>query len=141
MATVSTHDLPTVRGFFVAQDILWRERLGLYAEPWRAEEDRRQRAREAALLLERLRTNGFLAGEEDDEARTLALHRLLGRSASELAAVQLDDLAGELEQPNLPGTIAEHPNWRRCCPFMVDAVTRTPLAARILAIMRTERPR
>jgi 4-alpha-glucanotransferase len=55
--------------------------------------------------------------------------------------VQLDDLAGELEQPNLPGTIAEHPNWRRRCPLPVDAVTRSPLAAKILAIMREERPR
>jgi 4-alpha-glucanotransferase len=141
MATVSTHDLPTVRGFFVAQDILWRERLGLYAEPWRAEEDRRQRAREAALLLERLRACGLLSGEEDDQARTLALHRYLGRSASELAAVQLDDLTGELEQPNLPGTITEHPNWRRRCPLAVDEVTTSPLAARILALLRAERPR
>jgi 4-alpha-glucanotransferase len=141
MATVSTHDLPTVRGYFAAQDILWRERLGLYAEPGRAEADRRQRRHEAALLLERLRASGFLDGKEGDEARTLALHRHLARSASTLAAVQLDDLCGELEQPNLPGTIAEHPNWRRRCPLTVDEVTSAPLAARILAIMREERPR
>lgn len=141
MATVSTHDLPTVRGFFVAHDIGWRERLGLYAEPGRAEADRQARQREAGLLLDRLRASGLLGGEESEEARTLALHAYLGRSASVLAAVQLDDLAGELEQPNLPGTITEHPNWRRRCPLPVDAVTESPLAARILAIMRAERPR
>lgn len=142
MATVSTHDLPTVRGFFVAQDVLWRERLGLYADPAQAEAGRRERAHEAGLLLERLREEGLLGqGEASEEARTLALHRYLARSASALAAVQLDDLAGELEQPNLPGTIAEHPNWRRRCPLGVSEVARAPLAARILATMREERPR
>ncbi|MEK0083309.1 4-alpha-glucanotransferase [Benzoatithermus flavus] len=141
MATVSTHDLPTVRGWFLAQDVLWRERLGLYRDQEQAEADRRARLHEAALLLERLRASGLLGDEADEEARTLALHRHLGRSASELAAVQLDDLAGELEQPNLPGTIAGHPNWRRRCPLAVDAVTGSPLAARILTVMRAERPR
>jgi 4-alpha-glucanotransferase len=55
--------------------------------------------------------------------------------------VQLDDLTGELEQPNLPGTITEHPDWRRRCPLAVDEVTTSPLAARILALLRAERPR
>jgi 4-alpha-glucanotransferase len=141
MATVSTHDLPTVRGFFAAHDIFWRERLGLYPDSARAEADRRQRAHEAGLLLDRLRAEGLLGGDTGEEALSLALHRYLARSASELAAVQLDDLAGELEQPNLPGTIAEHPNWRRRCPLAVDEVAASPLATRLLAMMREERPR
>lgn len=141
LATVSTHDLPTVRGYFAAQDILWRERLGLYPDSGNAEEDRRQRADEAALLLDRLRAEGLLGEEEGDEERAAALHRYLARSACELAAVQLDDLAGELEQANLPGTIAEHPNWRRRCSRTIDAVTKEPRAGRLLAIMRAERPR
>lgn len=141
MATVSTHDLPTVRGYFAGQDIRWRERLGLYPEPGRAEEERQQRAREAALLLDRLRAQGFLGEEGDDEERAVALHRYLARSACELAAVQLDDLVGELEQPNLPGTIAEHPNWRRRCSHTIDELTTAPLADRILGLLRAERPR
>lgn len=141
LATVSTHDLPTVRGYFAAQDILWRERLGLYPDPGRVEEERRQRADEAALLLDRLRAEGFLGEEDGDEERAAALHRYLARSACDLAAVQLDDLVGELEQANLPGTIAEHPNWRRRCPRTIDELTAQPLAGRLLAIMRAERPR
>jgi 4-alpha-glucanotransferase len=141
LATVSTHDLPTVRGYFAAQDIFWRERLGLYPDSEHAEEDRRQRASEAALLLDHLRAQGFLGEEEGDEERAAALHRYLARSACELAAVQVDDLMGELEQANLPGTIAEHPNWRRRYPRTIDELTTEPLAARLLALLRAERPR
>ena len=141
LATVSTHDLPTVRGHFAAQDIAWRERLGLYPAPERAEQDRRQRAEDADLLLRRLRELGLLAEPADETARTLALHRYLARSASALAAVQLEDLAGDGEQPNLPGTVFEHPNWCRRCPLAVEELIAAPLAAGILAIMRTERPR
>ena len=116
-------------------------RLGLYPDSGNAEEDRRQRADEAALLLDRLRAEGLLGEAEGDEERAAALHRYLARSACELAAVQLDDLAGELEQANLPGTVAEHPNWRRRCSRTIDAVTKEPRAGRLLAIMRAERPR
>jgi 4-alpha-glucanotransferase len=141
MATVSTHDLPTVRGWFAGQDISWRERLGLYPRPELVEADRVQRKNEAGLLLDRLRTLGLLGQGEDDEARTLALHRYLARSASAFAAVQLEDLGDEVEQPNLPGTVTGHPNWRRRYRYQVNEVATAPLASRILAIMAEERPR
>ncbi|MGD9512403.1 MAG: 4-alpha-glucanotransferase, partial [Geminicoccaceae bacterium] len=141
LATLSTHDLPTVRGWFAAQDIGWRERLGLYPGPEAVAADRVQRRNEADLLLDRLRSLGLLDGQEDEETRTLALHRYLARSASVLAAVQLEDLGDELEQPNLPGTVAGHPNWQRRCRLGVDELATAPLAGRILAIMAEERPR
>lgn len=141
MATVSTHDLPTVRGWFQAQDILWRERLGLYPGPESVAAARAERAHEAGLLLDRLRSLGLLGHGEDETARTLALHRYLARSASTLAAVQLEDLADELEQPNLPGTVFDHPNWRRRYRHSVDEATRGDLAARLLGAMAEERPR
>jgi 4-alpha-glucanotransferase len=28
-------------------------------------------------------------------------------------AIALDDIVGEREQINIPGTVDEHPNWRR----------------------------
>ena len=71
----------------------------------------------------------------------MTLHRFLARTPSCLAALQLEDLADELEQANLPGTIDEHPNWRRRLSRPVDAVLSSDLAARILAAMREERPR
>jgi 4-alpha-glucanotransferase len=43
-----------------------------------------------------------------DNAIAFAAH-----SAAQLVIVPLEDITGQIEQPNLPGTTAEHPNWRR----------------------------
>ena len=103
---------------------------------------RRLRAHDAGLLLDRLRASGLLGHEDVDiETRSVALHGYLARAASTLAAVQLEDLMDELEQPNLPGTVTEHPNWQRRYRHPVDTLTAEPLAARILAVMAAERPR
>ena len=49
-----------------------------------------------------------------------------------LAIIPIEDLAGLVEQPNLPGTIDEHPNWRRRMPDTTDALLARPeIAARI----------
>jgi 4-alpha-glucanotransferase len=37
----------------------------------------------------------------------------VAQSPSPLMLAPLEDLLGLSEQPNLPGTIDEHPNWRR----------------------------
>ena len=44
---------------------------------------------------------------------SLAVHRELAESPAVLQLVQLEDLLGQLEQCNVPGTVKEHPNWRR----------------------------
>ncbi len=41
------------------------------------------------------------------------MHRYLARSPARMLAVQAEDMLGEAEQANLPGTFNEHPNWRR----------------------------
>ena len=37
----------------------------------------------------------------------------MAQSPSPLMLAPLEDVLGLAEQPNLPGTIDEHPNWRR----------------------------
>ena len=37
----------------------------------------------------------------------------VAKAPSPLMLAPLEDLLGLAEQPNLPGTIDEHPNWRR----------------------------
>jgi 4-alpha-glucanotransferase len=139
LATVSTHDLATVRGFLAGRDLDWRERLGHLAGD-RLAAERATRRRDIERLGERLRREGLLDGDGAD-AWSVALHRLLARTPSSLVAVQLEDLAGEVEQANLPGTIDEHPNWRRRLSRPVGEVLASPLAGRILDAIRAERPR
>jgi 4-alpha-glucanotransferase len=49
-----------------------------------------------------------------------AVVKFLAQTRSRLLAVSLEDLLGVLEQPNIPGTVDEHPNWRRRLPIAVD---------------------
>jgi 4-alpha-glucanotransferase len=52
-----------------------------------------------------------------------------------LAILPIEDLAGLVEQPNLPGTIDEHPNWRRRIPESTDMLLARPeIAARITSL-------
>ena len=63
-----------------------------------------------------LRRVGLLAppgaGDADEEAVILALHRYLGRTPSRLLALALADAVGEHRTQNQPGTTDEYPNWR-----------------------------
>jgi len=104
LTSFGTHDLPTFAGWRAGRDIDWREKLGSVAGQ-AAEEMRRQRAAERGALAE-------LAGGPDMQQ----MHALLADTPSRLVAVQIEDILGLVEQPNLPGTVHEHPNWRRRLP-------------------------
>ena len=46
----------------------------------------------------------------------------LARTRSRLLAISLEDLLGVIDQPNIPGTVNEHPNWRRRLPLALDGI-------------------
>jgi 4-alpha-glucanotransferase len=48
----------------------------------------------------------------------------LGRTACDLVVLPLEDALGRKEQPNLPGTVTEHPNWRRRILVEAGAICR-----------------
>ena len=53
--------------------------------------------------------------ENPGPAVAAALAHVAG-SACDLALIAIEDIVGLDEQPNLPGTIDQHPNWRRRLP-------------------------
>src|SRR6516164_7926813 len=124
-ASAATHDLPTLIGFWLGTDLAWRRRLGLYPDMNTADADDRARTRDRRLLLDALVGEGLLAprrlGEFLSESGEpvysselgAAILSYLARSRARLVLVQLEDVAGENEQANLPGTTDAHPNWRR----------------------------
>jgi len=73
---------------------------------------------------------------ENHEGCVDALHAFLGRSASRLVALQAEDILGLEEQANLPGTVFEHPNWRRRLPVPASAFSSDDRFARAADIMR-----
>jgi 4-alpha-glucanotransferase len=45
------------------------------------------------------------------------------------------------EQANVPGTVDEHPNWRRKLPVNLDEIAGTALFKDIASVLMQERPR
>jgi 4-alpha-glucanotransferase len=116
LATVTTHDLPTLRGWWVGHDIdLW-EKLGFYADPSVGEGARAERDLERARLLRALQREGLWADDRPtgySAALNEAVHAYLARTESALVTVQIEDLIGMLEPVNVPGTSTEYSNWTR----------------------------
>ncbi|OSP53751.1 4-alpha-glucanotransferase [Pseudoruegeria sp. SK021] len=123
LTSFATHDLPTWQGWRSGLDIDWRRDLGSIT-PEHAAQALQDRARQVSALDQRL-----AAGTAD----VSALHQFLASTASRLVAVQIEDILGLEQQPNLPGTVFDHPNWRRRLPvgpadFATDARIRETAA-------------
>ncbi len=122
LAVVTTHDLPTLSGFWSTEDIETRYRLGFLgseADRGRALEERQ---RDKARLLGALKAEGLLPeGITDDPASVplmtpelcRAIHGFLARTPSWIMMASLEDCVGEPAQMNVPGTLDSYPNWSR----------------------------
>ena len=113
LASWGTHDLPRFVSYFFGDDIAEKEEEGqLTATEVTAARDGRARWRRA--LLDAI---GVAGGKEDEgDVTALALRRCLlhlARSAADLVLVDLEDLWGEREPQNRPGTGVDGANWRR----------------------------
>jgi len=153
LSCLSTHDLPTFKGWWGGTDIDWRERIGSLSSE-NAEEMRKTRGHDRSLLVAAVREAGLLPPSLKDALNgtstyplevpgelIVAAHALLARTPSHLVAVQLEDLTGTEEQANLPGTVDEHPNWRRKLPIDLKDISRTALFQDITRAVSLERPR
>jgi 4-alpha-glucanotransferase len=145
LVCASTHDLPTLKGWWIGQDIGWRVRAGRATEE-EAEVQRRERERDRKLLRKALADAELLSETSMPDtgmpdALLVAVHRFLARTPCRLFAVQLDDALGLVEQANLPGTVDEHPNWRRKAPVLLEELTTHPLFQKVANAVAEERPR
>ena len=114
-AFTSTHDLSTIAGWWRGRDIDWRYKLGAPLE--KEDNDRRVRSRDRNKLWKALVSNGCATGPQPALDRPQPVVdgaiRFVARTPCPLAIIPVEDLIGLEEQPNLPATIDEHPNWRR----------------------------
>ena len=122
LVAVSTHDLATLAGWWAVHDLRIRHALHLFPNDAVFEKQLLDRAQERVHLLSAVQRATDLPGEVLADAvganslpvqAVEAVHAFLALTPSKLMVVQLEDALGDVEQANMPGTIDQHPNWRR----------------------------
>jgi 4-alpha-glucanotransferase len=109
LVTFNTHDLSTYAGWRSFSDLALKRSLGI--DPGESDE---ARWHALAMLSDVLRRHSI----EDHDFYAIA--GFLARTKSRLLAISLEDLLGVIDQPNIPGTVHEHPNWQRRLPLSID---------------------
>lgn len=145
MVTVSTHDMPTLPGWWAGRDLDWREQLHLYPQQEMAEQERCNRVQSRNMLLDALFDAKVLSEDKRPQEQanldlTLAVQAFLARSPGQIQMIPLEDALGIVEQVNIPGTIDEHPNWLQRLPFTVDESWQQPHLNSLIGVMQRERP-
>jgi glycogen debranching enzyme GlgX/4-alpha-glucanotransferase len=143
-ACISTHDLPTVAGWWNGADVDEKHALGLIADA-EVPVVRALRSADKAALATALDDAGVAPAPIDPAAPhapgvTAAVHRYACASPSSLVLMQADDLAGETVMLNLPGTDRERPNWRRKIAIETNALWETPVGRDAAADFGARKP-
>ena len=143
LATVTTHDMPTLRSYWEGRDIDLRRDLQLYPSPQIQDEVVRERETDRVAVLAALEEQGLRpaspASPHDAFTPDLAkaLHIYLARTNTVLVALQIEDLLGMVDPVNVPGTNQEYPNWQRKLSMDIeDMVPRQDLDESFAEISR-----
>lgn len=143
-AMTGTHDLPTIAGWWKGRDIDWTWALGRSSGHESEAEAHVARAGERTALWDALRRSGAAEGPQPDIDTPApvveAILRHVALTPCELAIIPLEDIAGLVEQPNLPGTTDQHPNWRRRMPASTEELLARPEVGRRIADLDASRP-
>jgi len=135
IASFSTHDLPTWRGWRAGHEIDARLAIGDIGEAFAKDEHARRHTEVAAFdaMTARVGASGM------DPASADAMHVALGASTSAMAMVQVENVLDIVAQPNLPGTVGEYPNWRQRLPVGPTALAEDHRMVRTARIMNATR--
>lgn len=126
LASFNTHDVPTFAGWAAGHDLAVKRQLGI--DPGESDEDR-------AGARAALRNALGLPDNAEPDFSTVAAY--LARTPSRLLVLAMEDVLGILDQPNIPGTVQEHPNWRRRLPVALEDIAQHQSLAVLAGIMRT----
>jgi 4-alpha-glucanotransferase len=144
LVSSTTHDLPTIAGFWVGADIEARRAANAIDDEarraqWQSREQEKQK------MLDVLFSQGLMPSHLPRQAvaypeLTGDLHNavigFLAATPSQLLAINQEDLTKEASQQNLPGTTWQYPNWARKMRFTLEQLRADPEARAYAAMAR-----
>lgn len=148
LAVVTTHDLPTLTGYWEGEDIRLRASLGMYASEEARLQAVEERMRDKGHMLAALRQAGLLPSDLSDRPEEVprmtpelcrVIHAYLATSKAWIVMANLDDLIGEVTQMNLPGTLDAYPNWSRKLSLLLEELQRDERVQSLAAAVRAVR--
>ena len=137
LVTVSTHDLPTLAGFWTHADMEARKKAGMFENSEAMKQAVTQREADKAKFLALSRELGLLARDGPSDPRaypemTGEIHNavvgFLATTPCKVFVLSQEDLFKGLKQQNLPGTTAEYPNWSLKMKYKVEQLRKDPKA-------------
>jgi 4-alpha-glucanotransferase len=145
LATVNTHDMPTLAGFWQGKDIDTRAAVGIIDTEDAATRAHQERDRERQALLRLLTSERILPDEVAPAAAadlSGAVHEFLCRTPAELVGLSLDDLGGELDAVNVPGVGPDkHSSWTRKMRLPLEEIAASDDVRKSLRCGERVRPR
>lgn len=122
VAMTGTHDTPTLAGWWGGTDLGWADRLQRLPDGIDRGKADAIRDWDRGLLWSTLGRGGNRPAPDDTPPFVDAAIAHVARTPAALVVVPLEDLLGEAEQPNLPGTTDAHPNWQRRLSAPIDGL-------------------
>jgi 4-alpha-glucanotransferase len=149
MVTVSTHDLPTLTGWWKGRDLQWRQTLNLYPNEEMGQQERSARIEDRNLLIAALADLDVIDLEkapqqtpaEMNTELSMAVQKYMAKAPSHIQLIPLEDGLEIIEQVNIPGTIDEHPNWRQKLPVTMNEFWEENSVISIAQAMKQARPK
>lgn len=134
MATLTTHDMPTLSGFWHCDDLALGQELGVYPDPDVLAVLYDTRHENKQNILDSLHGHGAISGNISRDVHYVGMtselnvgmqtHMASGTSA--LLSLQLEDWL-QMDKPvNIPGTYNEYPNWRRKLSHNLEDIFNKP---------------
>lgn len=146
LTAVTTHDLPTLNGYWAGRDIEVKEKLNLYPDESAHLNDIETRNQDKQLMLNALKDflpEGISPEAEPASTMTpelcLSIHKFLAQTSCLMVAVSLDDIMAVKDQQNMPGTIDQHPNWRQKAPVGLVELFRSRQARELARMFKQEK--
>ncbi len=150
LVAAGTHDMPTLSGWWAADDVKTMAENGLMTDADKLAAAFKDRRNDRMALVTALSRRGKwfvdprhfdaqIDGDEVPSGMTAAIYGYLSKAPCRVFLVQLEDLLGQLKQMNMPGTSSEYPNWRHKLPKTIEELESDDGMIEICRLLRDSR--
>ncbi len=134
MATLTTHDMPTLIGYWHCDDLTLGKTVGLYPDDEVLQSLFESRHENKQQILNTMHGHHSISDEISrdvnyvgmSKALNFGMQKHMSTGSSALLSLQLEDWL-EMDKPvNIPGTFNEYPNWKRKLTQNIEQIFSRP---------------